>query len=407
MDATVLPARIPDHVPPHLFWQHSLEAFTSELDDPFVAASRLHQGPDIFWASEAAYGRPAWVITRQVLIQEALGDPEHFSSVQGTTLSDMLGVSWRLTPLEFDPPQHSLYRNILNAHFTPRAVAALDDAVRETCRTLVASFAPRGRCEAISEFVTPFPTLIFLALMGIPHEEAPHLLAWEHALLRGASDLERMAAAKAVAGYLEAFVRKQRLAPGTELLKGLLSARIEGRLLEDDEVLGILYTLYIAGLDTLQGAMSWILKHLACDPELQARLRARPKDVPGALEELLRAYSVVSTFRRVAKDFVFHGVEMRRGDPVLLPLYLAGRDPRAHDNPHAIDLHRRSARLSFAVGPHHCLGANLARRELRIVLDTFLSRLDSFHIPPGETYAFHTGVVFGVDRLPLAWERID
>lgn len=393
----------PDHVPADLFWDHSLEAFTAELDDPFLAASRLHQGPDIFWARDVVYGRPAWVFTRQALIQEALAAPELFSSVQSTDLSSILGVNWRLTPLEYDPPQHTFYRGVLNAFFTPAAAAALDATIRQTCARLVGRFEARGRCEAIADFAHPFPTLIFLPLLGLPQEESAQLLSWENDLLRSPNPLARLEAAKAIAGYLEAFIDAQRPAPRTELMKGLLSTRHDGRLLADEEVLGMLYTFYIAGLDTLQGTASWILKHLATDRALQARLRAHPEDRPRALDELKRAYSVVSTFRRVAEDVEFHGVQLREGDAVLLPFYLAARDPQAHDRPHEIDPDRQSGRLTFGGGPHRCLGAHLARRELLAMLDAVLSQLDDFHIPPGESCAFHTGVVFGLDRLPLAW----
>lgn len=407
MNATgALNSGAPDHVPPGLFWDRSLEAFARELDDPFLAAARLHQGPDIFWARDAAYGRAGWVITRQGLIQEAFADPKHFSSFQGSGLSAMLQVEWGLIPLDCDPPEHTPYRALLNPHFTPQVMGQLDGAIRETCRSLVSKFEGRRGCEAISEFVTPFPTHIFLALIGMPTEQAPQFLAWEHSLLRGADAAERIGAGKAIARYLEGFIRQQRAAPRTGLLKGLVSARIEERLLEDEEILGMLYLFYIAGLDTLHGAMGWILKHLACDPQLQARLRACPEDIPRAVEELFRAYSMVSTWRCVAQDTVFHGVQMRRGDSVLLPLYLAARDPQAHENPHAIDLDRTSGHLAFGAGPHRCLGTHLARREIRMVIETILSRFDGIHIPPGEAYAYHTGVVFGVDRLPLAWENI-
>ena len=396
----------PDHVPPRLFWDRSLEAFARELDDPFLAAARLHQGPDIFWARDAAYGRAAWVITRQALIQEAFASPEHFSSFRGSGLSAMLGVNWGLVPLDCDPPEHTHYRTVLNPHFTPQAMGELDRAIHETCRSLATKFEDRGGCEAISEFVTPFPTHIFLALMGMPTDQAPQFLAWEQSLLRGGDAAERIGAGKAIAGYLMGFIGEQRGAPGSRLLKGLVSTRIEERPLEDEEILGMLYLFYIAGLDTLQGAMGWILKHLACDQPLQARLRAHPEDIPPAVEELLRAYSVASTWRCVARDLVFHGVQMRQGDPVLLPLYLAARDPQAHENPHAIDLDRTSGRLAFGAGPHHCLGTHLVRREMRIVLEAFLSRFDGIHMPPGEACDYHTGVVFGVDRLPLAWEGV-
>jgi cytochrome P450 len=397
--------QVPDHVPAHLVWDHSLESYCHELGDPFLAASRLHEGPDVFWATDSGHGRPAWVITRHALIQEAFTDYEHFTSAGGSGMEAMLGVSWRLIPLDYDPPQQALYRHTLNPFFTPRKVNELDAAVRDVCNSLVGKFADKGACEFIADFAIPFPTYIFLAVVGLPLELAPQFLAWEGTLMRGEDPAERVAAARSVADYLADFVRRQRRRPDTDLLRGLDSAEIEGRRLTDDEILGALYTLYLGGLDTVYSTLGFMVRHLATHPDLQTRLRAHPEQTPLAVDELARAFSVVSTRRRVAKDLDFHGVRMRQGDLVLLPLYLAGRDPQTHENPHEIVLERRSGRLTFATGPHHCLGAHLARREMRIALETLLSRFDNIRIPEGEAYAYHTGVVFGVDRLPLTWDR--
>jgi cytochrome P450 len=400
------PSGVPDHVPGELVWDHVLEAFNLELDDPFLAASRLHAGPDIFWATHESYGKPGWVLTRHDLIKEALVDYEHFSSEGGSGISELLGVNWPLNPVEIDPPRHFLYRQILNPLFTPRAVDALDEAVRDVCRALVSEFEGRGSCEFIGEFAIRFPTYIFLALMGMPREEAPQFLQWEEALFRGADLNERVSAGRGILRYLEGFLARQRAQPTTDLLKGIVSARVEGRPLTDEEILGMLYTFYVGGLDTVYSTLGWTLRHLASHPDLQSRLRKNPELIPQAADEFLRAFSVVSTHRKVAKDFVFHGVQMRKGDPVVVPLYLAGRDPQVFENPNEVHLDRRSGGLPFGSGAHLCLGRLLARREIRIVLEIFLARFDNIRMPPGETYEYHAGVTFGVDRLPLVWDRI-
>lgn len=404
---TVVPARpeIPAHVPAGLVWDHSLEAFCHELEDPFLSASRLHDGPDIFWATDSGHGRPAWVITRHTLQQEAFADYAHFTSQGGSGFEQILNVSWRLIPLDYDPPAHTLYRMVLNPFFTPAKVSDLDAAVRRVCDSLIAAFEHRGGCEFVSDFATPFPSHVFLALMGMPVAQAPQFLAWERALTHGLDPAERVGAAQAVCNYLTGFVRQQRAEPATDLMRGLMAARIDGRPLSDNEILAMCHTLYFGGLDTVYSTLGFILRHLATHPGFQSRLRDNPELIPQAVDELLRAFSVVSSRRCVTADFVFHGVEMRKGDLVVLPLYLAGRDPQAHANPHEIDLNRKSGRLTFASGPHHCLGAHLARREIRIALETLLSRFNDIHIPPGDACEYHSGVTFGVDRLPLAWER--
>jgi cytochrome P450 len=118
----------------------------------------------------------------------------------------------------------------------------------------------------------------------------------------------------------------------------------------------------------------------------------------------MRAFGGATPNRTVAKDFTFHGVPMREGELVLLPTYLASRDPEAYENPDVIDIDRRSRSITFATGAHACLGIHLAKREIRIVIEAFLSRFKNIRIPKGESYAYHTGGVLGVDRLPLEWD---
>lgn len=157
--------RVPAHVPDALVRDIDINAFTSELDDPFLAGARLHDGPDIFWATMAANGHPGWVLTRYALVQEAYTDPGHFSSERSDLA--ILGVNWKLNPL-----------------FSPRAVRALDEPVKAVCSTLIDGFADRGSCEFVGEFAEKFPSYIFLDLMGLPHEMLPQFLAWERDQLR-------------------------------------------------------------------------------------------------------------------------------------------------------------------------------------------------------------------------------
>jgi cytochrome P450 len=405
MSATVTASKVPAHVPPELVWDRNLEQFQSELGDPFLAASRLHDGPDIFWATKLPHGRSGWVITRQALQQEAFVDTVHFSSKGGSGIGELLGQPFDLIPVEIDPPLHTAYRRILNPYFTPVAVKKLDGSVRETCDTLISRFEDRGGCELISEFAVPFPSYVFLALVGLPAEEAPQFLKWEEEMFRGENPQVRITAMRAVMVYLQNFIKEQQAEPKTELVRALVSATIDGRPIADNEILGILYTFYVGGLDTVYSTIGWTMRHLARNPELQSRLRADPDLVPNAVDEFARAFSVVSTIRHVASDIDFHGVSMRAGDLVLFPLYLAGRDPKAFTNPHEIDPERRSRALTFASGPHLCLGRELARREMRVALAAFLTRFDNIHVPEDEAYSYHAGVTFGIDRLSLAWTR--
>jgi cytochrome P450 len=394
----------PAHVPAELFWDRHLDAFTAELDDPFLAGARLHDGPDLFWARDVGFGKSCWVATRHALMQEVYLDTERFSSEGVMGLEEILGVSWNIKPIELDPPQHALYRHLLNPYFTPRAVGAFETEVRGICDGLIDAFADGGSCEYIGEFAMKFPSSVFLALMGLPRARMEQFLEWDHTLWHSEDLGARVPAARAILNYLDGFIEDQRRAPSTALMRGLFEARIEGRPLEKDELLSMSYLLYVAGLDTVYGSLGWHMRHLAGDPALQARLRANPQEIPQAVEELLRAFSVVRSERRVKHDMDFHGVRMKAGDYVALPTYLAARDPEAFPDPHRIDIDRRPRHLAFASGAHICLGLHLARRELKIVLEAFLSRFASIRLQEGKGYRFHPGPVLGVDYLPLALE---
>jgi cytochrome P450 len=243
--------------------------------------------------------------------------------------------------------------------------------------------------------------------MGMPRERLADFLAWERSMIRPTSAEDAVSGMKAVIAYLEDFIREQRSHPATDLMRGVLSARYaDQRPLTDKEVLGVVFILYIGGLDTVYSTLGWIFWRLARDPALQDRLRREPGIVPQAVEELLRAYSVASSARTVARDFEFHGVRMRKGDHVLLSLPLAGRDPQAYDDPHKVDIERPVRHIAFGTGPHTCIGLRLAKREIRIVLEKLLARFANIRMPAGADIAFHTSNVFGIDRLPLEWDPI-
>ncbi len=400
------PSVFPDHVPPELRWDRSLGQFAHEGEDPFVAVSRLHDGPEIVYSPDVSHENPGWILTRHDLIQEAFIDYGHFTSEGGSGTGAVIGDGFHLIPIDTDPPDQVAYRKIINPFFTPKAVKALEDAVTDTCEMLISKFEDKGGCEFIEDFAVPFPSYIFLSLMGMPLDEAPKFLAWEAGMLRGETSEARGAAMMGVLGYLKQFIIDQRANPTSPMIEQILQAEFKGEPLTDMQLLGIFFTFYAGGLDTVYSTLGWTLRHLALRPELQSRLRENPDLIDHAVDEFARCYSVVSTKRVVKQDFTFHGVDMRKGDIVLLPLFLAGRDPKAWENPAEIDLDRRPASLAFGSGPHLCAGRQLARREMRVALKSILSRFDNIRIAPGETYTYHTSPVFGIDSLPLVWDRI-
>lgn len=390
-------------IPAELVWQGSFDAFSAELDDPFEAVCRLHDGPEIIWATDASYGRPGWIVTRSERIVEVFGDHERFTAERTGMIADLLGVNLRLNPIEIDPPRHHGFRRNLNPLFTPKAVAAREDAVRATCRELIQRLSGRTSCDFVADFAVPFPTYVFLDLMAMPRELATDFLRWEEGLMRGPDMETRVASARAIYAYLERHAAEQAQKPGNDLMRAIVTARFEDRPLDHLEMMGMLFVLYVGGLDTVYSTLGWTMRHLAGDPAMQERLRRDPAAIPAAVEEFCRAFSVVVTHREVAKDCTLGGVRMRKGQEVNLPLALANRDPAVFADPHRIDIDRKPRHVAFGSGAHSCLGVHLAKREIRIVLEEFLGSFREIRLQPGENYKFHTGRTFGIDYLPVTW----
>jgi cytochrome P450 len=404
-DLSDFACRVPAHVPPDRAWDHDFDLFAADGDDPFLAAARLHDEalPDIVYARGAYRGNPGWLLTRFAQVQDAFFDHAVFSRAENSDFGALLGVDWRLNPLEIDPPLHGKYRAVLQPFFQPRAIARLEAKVRAICRELLDPLAGKGGCEFIADFASLFPSYIFLELMGLPREDLPRFMAWEGDYMRGATLAIRARAGRDIAAYLEDYVESRRAYPGDDLGSAIVNARIDGRPLDQGEVMGMCMVLYTGGLDTVLSSLGWYMRELATNLPLQLRLRDNPQDIPGAVDELLRAFGPVLVMRTVKSDVDFHGVSMKAGDWVSLPTQLASRDPRAYADPHRVDPDRKARHMTLATGVHNCLGIHLAKREIRVVLEEWLSRFSEIRVPEGARIRFHTRGVWGVDALPLQW----
>ncbi|MET0371777.1 MAG: cytochrome P450 [Sphingobium sp.] len=398
---------IPAHVAPAPVHDFDLFDNPGMAKCPFSTVAKLHDGPDVFWSPtilREGQGEGAWVVTRAELMRHILQHPELFSSKGEAGFSKLIDEDWDMIPLEVDPPRHTQFRQLLNPILYPRVVSQMTPGVIARADELIDPIAKGNGCEFMEAFGRPFPISIFMQLMGLPLDQMPIFLVWEEDLLHSTSLVRRKAAAKAIRLYLETLAADRRANPTDDLASLVVTSKIDGRLFTDDEVIGTLYLFFVGGLDTVASSLGWFFHHLATHPEQQQWLRDNPDEIPHAVEELLRRFSVVTSRRQCTQDTEVGGVKMKQGDWISLTYSLASLDPREFDNPLDVDFTRKGVRhFGFSFGPHFCIGSHLARREMAVALRQWLARIPQWRLKPGAPVLMHGGGVFGVERLELEW----
>jgi len=313
-----------------------------------------------------------------------------------------------------DPPEHTKYRQLLNPLLTPGKVRALDPMIREHCVSLIDGFAGDGQVEFNSKFARRFPTIIFMRLMGLPVDEADQLLIWVDDLMHGPAEGEDLEsamkrgakAATDIFGYLTELLAKKRAQPADDFVSYLLTCTVDGRPLDDMELMQISFLLYMAGLDTVAGMLGYVFLHLATHDDDRRRIIDDPAVIPSAVEEFLRYYGIVTPVRVITKDTEVAGCPMKARDRLVLPIGAANRDGREFPDADVFDMDRNPNRhIGFGAGPHRCLGSHLARLELAIALEEWHKRIPHYTVEDPSAIRQHVAGVSGVDRLPLVFGK--
>lgn len=402
--ASDIAGKVPDHVPPELV--HRFDFRTDLGSCPHAKVAELHTGPRIFYtpvSHQDRAGEPmgSWVPTKAEDIRYILQHTELFTS--GNPRAGAMGESWPLIPLEVDPPEHGKYRMPLNPLFSPKRLKLMDDSIRNWAVELIERFQDKDGCDFLAAFAEPFSVGIFLDLLGMPKSDLPRVRDWANAIVHDRAG--RGAAMLAVKNFLADVIAERTAEPeGDDLVRAVIRMEIDGRPLTSDEVMGIVFLLFLGGLDTVVSSLGYHFRYLAEHPDEQARLRAEPDLIPDAVEELFRAYPVVTTSRFATQDTEFAGVTIKKGDMITASTLLSTRDPDEFSDPNTVDFARSPNRHNaFSFGPHRCLGSHLARREIQIAVEECMRRLPSFQIAPGAELTTLGGGVMGMETLPLIW----
>jgi cytochrome P450 len=334
---------------------------------------------------------------------EALGvaqDWETFSSAHGLSVAKSPTVVRNL-PVEVDPPEQRVYKRLINPYLTPNAVAKWEAPTRALVTGLIDDFIDDGRCEFMDAFARPLPSLAFFQLaINAPAEDVEKV-----AYLASKSSTPNDPAAKecwlGLYAWIREFIERRRGQPPLgDVVDGVIAARIDGRPLTDDEIIGTIQLLILGGLETTASALGLMLVRFSAQPEIPALLRAHPERIPDAIQELLRLDpSFVSVARTAVRDGELGRHQVKTGDKVLIHWASANRDAAEFADPDVFDIDReRNRHLSFGAGPHRCAGSNLARMNLRIALEELLGRLDDIRLEAGADVRYHAGLT----RSPLS-----
>jgi cytochrome P450 len=353
-----------------------------------------------------------WVLTQYEDIHAALKKPDVFSSrVHGIPPVEDERAK-KIIPLNYDPPEHGMYRNQFTPYFAPVTIPLVEERARPRLRKLLEHFVAKGGGDFIAEVAVPFPCVTFLEITGLPAADLTELLEWKEAMVRDlhSGDPERLQhAVEVVIPKIHRYFGKkisERIDdpnPPDDVTTKVAYARYGDRDFTMDEKIRTLDMFFQAGLDTVTGLIGTIVEFLATHQDHLRQLQDDPDIIPNAIEEFLRYFGIITLYRQVMEDTVVHGVSMKAGDLVMMLTQSAGRDETAYENAEVVDFHRSPIRhLGLGGGPHRCLGSHLARMELRLAIEEICFVMPEFQIDLTEGIPTrHWGAVGGLDELRL------
>jgi len=384
-------------------------SFQEEFEPPPEVAAMVPRGPGY------------WAVTRYADVMQVSRDPDTFHSAPTVTITDMPAeiAEWLGSMINMDAPKHTKLRLIVNRGFTPRQVAKIEESVRVQAREIVDRVADMHQCDFVSEIAAALPLQIICDMMGIPREDNRQLFEWTNVIL-GVGDEEYvssmedlMAAGMGLFQYGLALAEDRVKHPRDDITTTLMQAEIEENgerhRLTPGELGSFFLLLVAAGNETTRTAISHGLLQLTRNPDQRTLWMNDLEGVsPTAVEEIVRWATPVINFRRLAtRDTVVGGQPIKAGDKVVMFYNSANRDERAFDDPYRFDVLRSpNEHWGFgAGGPHFCLGANLARREIRVMFEELLRRLPDIEVT-GEPDMLVSGFIHGIKRMPCAWSTV-
>jgi cytochrome P450 len=366
------------------------------------------QDPEVLQDQRAAYDemRTHCPVAHSEVMGWSLFDHADVTAVAGDPIAFSSATRRLAIPNGMDPPQHTDYRGALEPYFSAERLAAFEPRSRQIARDLIAAMRDRDQVEAIAEFVDPFAHQALCAFMGWPVEDWNRISGWTHGNLDAAFRKDREAGARLArefAAYVTDILRERRAeGRSSDMMSDLTRLTVRGTPLDDEQIVGLLRT-WTAGHGTVAAALGIVIRYLAEDVELQARLWLEPGLIEAAVWEILRTDGpLVSNTRTASQDAEIGGQLVRAGERISLMWMAANRDPAAFTDPeHVVVERRHHDNLLFGAGIHHCLGESLAILNVRVAVEEMLREVDRFELATPRALARAVYPSNGLKELPL------
>lgn len=370
----------------------------------------------------------AWVLSTYDDIAAVVGDEKRF----GCMPADLVGevpeevrdllphgyAPWLPALVNTDGEEHARIRRLASKPLTPKAVNAREDAVREAANALLDVVVDQGKADLVEAFATPMPVHVLVKILGVPAEDIHKFRQWTLGItelfvptITSERRLELARAQVDFNEYLMAAIAERRAEPGDDLISGLILAQEnQDKSLTDLEILGVLGQLVIAGFETSAGGISFTLASLCQDVELMARVRGDLSLVPKVVEESLRRLTPArGIVRRVKEDVEIRGQKIEAGSNIFALVQSANNDPAHFGCPMKFDIDRSPAEMRksmhFGVGSHTCIGMSVARLDMRVAIETALTRLPNLRLVPDQVIQVQDGMIFHRPvKLEFEWD---
>jgi cholest-4-en-3-one 26-monooxygenase len=372
---------------------------------PFDDWAWMREHAPVYWDAKDE----VWALTRYQDILAVEKDPGTFSSHRaprphGDHLPMMISM---------DDPEHSWRRKLVSRGFTPRRVRGHEATIRRICAEIIDRVAPKGECDFVWDIAAPLPLLLIADMLGFPPDAYDELLRWSDDLIRATTldpptEVEQ-AGMKAMLAFREfqlgVVADRRSKPPQDDLVSILCYAEIDGERLDDESIIQESLLILIGGDETSRHVMTDGMLALLEHPDQLAVLRDDPAKTELAVEELLRWVSPIKNMSRtVTRETELRGQTLRTGDQVIMLYPSANRDPEVFEDPDRFDVQREpNPHLAFGFGPHFCMGASLARLELKVMFSELLRRLPDLHLAGEPTPRRRSNFISGPEAMPVAF----